>query len=507
MSNPFPPGTQLVAYLRDSGGADQDLSTEQQGAELKTWAESNGCIITRFFVDQAQSGTSTTGREAFKQMIDYLRSERRQEDGLLLWRHSRLARDIDDAQFYKADLRRHGIKIHAIKDPVPDGPIGRVIEAAIDWHNEQFSKDLGEDVKRGLQYILYEYGAAIGHAPVGFKRTPIKINNRRDGKEHILHRIDPDWNNPDLIARIRKAFELRALGVNHKEIHQQTQLLGTYQSYKWMFKNPIYIGRMVFGKRTGDPDIVENYCEPIIEEDLFDRIQKMYTTRSKHPRRLGSDFLLSGLLVCGKCGREMNGISSEGRYRYYYCYNSKRYKHKKNGVFCDCRYVPAEILERVVIEKLLDALNDPAMIDQTYEHMQKLQALATKDRSIEHRKKLLQQTRLKIANVTDAISEHGHSQALLDKLRALEKKQARLQLDIKAGSKETKPLSHNEVKQGIREIISGLGGENTKVLRPLVGSVIEKVEAYKSGSIKKIEVRIYIKANFLGYGEKQVVKG
>ena len=65
---------------------------------------------------------------------------------MILWRYSRFSRDIDDAQLYKADLRRRGYTIHSMKDIVPDGIDGRFFESAIDWMNARFLEDMSEDV-------------------------------------------------------------------------------------------------------------------------------------------------------------------------------------------------------------------------------------------------------------------------------------------------------------------------------------------------------------------------
>ena len=63
----------LVAYLRDSGGREQEYSTLQQKAEILGWAKQNNYIITRIFEDKARPGSSTAGRDAFEEMVDYLR--------------------------------------------------------------------------------------------------------------------------------------------------------------------------------------------------------------------------------------------------------------------------------------------------------------------------------------------------------------------------------------------------------------------------------------------------
>jgi hypothetical protein len=48
---PFPPGAQVAAYFRDSGGTGQDLSIRQQ--------EHNELQLTILFKDEAQSASST----------------------------------------------------------------------------------------------------------------------------------------------------------------------------------------------------------------------------------------------------------------------------------------------------------------------------------------------------------------------------------------------------------------------------------------------------------------
>ena len=40
------------------------------------------------------------------------------EEGLVVWKMSRFAREILDAQFFRADLRRRGYKVISVNDPV-----------------------------------------------------------------------------------------------------------------------------------------------------------------------------------------------------------------------------------------------------------------------------------------------------------------------------------------------------------------------------------------------------
>ncbi len=142
MSVPPSANNPAVAYLRDSGHEDQELSTDQQHAVISRYAAENHIPVLRWFIDAASPGSSTIGRRQFLGMIDYLRAPNCPAKTLLIWSYSRFARDIDDAQYFKADLRRRGITIQSITDPVPAGLDGRFFESAIDWMNAKYLESL-----------------------------------------------------------------------------------------------------------------------------------------------------------------------------------------------------------------------------------------------------------------------------------------------------------------------------------------------------------------------------
>ena len=148
MRCPLAKGSRVWAYTRDSGGDDQNIG--DQNRAVQAYCRENGLTLERLFCDEARPGSSVAGREQFQEMIHLARvlPVDRLPVGLVLWRFSRFARDFDESQFYKADLRRRGITITAIADDIPaNGPHARLIEAVTDWHNEQFLQDLSRDVK------------------------------------------------------------------------------------------------------------------------------------------------------------------------------------------------------------------------------------------------------------------------------------------------------------------------------------------------------------------------
>lgn len=423
---PFSPGDRINAYVRDSGGEKQELSLDQQAAAIRAWCDNHGLILIHVFQDAARKGSSIVGRDGFQDMMHHFRSPDCQETGLVIWSYTRFARDVDDAQFFRADLRRRGFIFHSLNDEIPDGPMGRLFEAAIDWKNEQFLEDLSRDVKRGLSELVLKYGAVPGTPPRGFKRVPISIGQRRDRSEHIVNRWAPD---PDLVPLIRQAFQMKAAGRSLLEITAATGLFKSSNSYTSFFRNEIYIGILHFGSL-----VIEDYCEPLIDAATWQAVQaQLKATRARqnlsgdnpgHPRRRSSAWLLSGLAYCGACGSPLYGLAARQRngsyYDRYHCTRAKR-NHD-----CDALAIPRPILDQAVIDELHDHILVPEAMYAIYSAARREtgQARRALKSQLTAQQKRLSEIRRQLNNITAAIAERSHSRALLDKLSQLEAEEA-----------------------------------------------------------------------------------
>src|SRR5512139_1237244 len=114
-ASPFPPGSLVAAYFRDSGGEEQDQSISQQENVFRTWCADHGLAVGAVFRDAARPGSSVGGRQAFHDMMFHFRNGA-PEAGLVIWSYSRFARDFDDPQFYRADIRRRGYLFYSLND-------------------------------------------------------------------------------------------------------------------------------------------------------------------------------------------------------------------------------------------------------------------------------------------------------------------------------------------------------------------------------------------------------
>ena len=421
---PFPAASRLVAYLRDSGGRDQNLSIPLQQEAVGKWCLDNSYILTRVFVDAARSGTKTTGRDSFIQMVTYL-EEDAAEAGILLWEYSRFSRDYDDAMYYIADLRRQGFVVYSITDNIPDSLDGRLIESITAWKNAKYSEDLRKNVRRGLHYIASVHHAKPGgKPPLGYKMVPIEIGLRRDGSAHIVHRLDPD---PGVAPLVQKAFEMRVLGATYKEIHETTHLFKWLVAYGKMLRKRLYTGVFEYGGME-----IPDFCEPLVDGATWQKVQNVNRDRAErygydHPRRLRSRFILTGLLRCSLCTGFMYGHVS--RHLHYQSYDYYRCQNKEGGrSTCSAPYIPKGEIEDRVLAAVHNRILDSVVLTNIYTEVQR-QSATGQDKQTEMIRQAdveLVDAKHRIKRLVAAISDAGHSQALLAELADLEKKQADL---------------------------------------------------------------------------------
>jgi DNA invertase Pin-like site-specific DNA recombinase len=489
---PFPPGSLVAAYFRDSGGDTQEMSVPQQESAFHAWCTQNGLIPGAVFRDIARPGSSVIGRSGFHDMIHHFRSGQAKEVGLVIWSYSRFAREFDDSQFYRADLRRRGFIFYSLNDEIPEGSIGRLFEAVIDWKNENFLEDLSRDTRRGLHDLVKNHGAVPGTPPRGFKRETITIGKRRDGRDRIAHRWVPD---PEAIPKIRQAFTMRAAGKTLAEIHNTTHLYGSFNSYQTFFTNKLYIGILEFGDQA-----IENYCEPVIDLAIWNAVQakiQQFAQRKNlkgpnHPRRINSSYLLSGLAYCARCGSPLFGAPSKQRrkpdgtrnadYERYACSRSYR-RHD-----CDQGQFPQGVLDIIVLDTLREYILLPEALTFLQKQIQETETMRL-DHIGDQRTELgntLAGLKRRISHLADAIAESGHTRALLDKLAVLEGEETSLlaqlaELDRQAGT-PAPDLTDDQLADQALSLQTILGGSDLQEKQRVLRSFIERIAVDRDGN-------------------------
>lgn len=429
----LPAGSLVWGYLRDSGGDGQEQSVPQQRAEIEAYCQRWGLVLVMVFADVAKSGGSVVGREQFNDMVDLTTDAELRPKGLLLWNFARFARDLDDSSYYKATIRRRGMVVHSLTDPIPDGQWGRVVELIIDVSNEEKRRQTSRDVKRALAAMVRQGFAPGGTPPRGYIAEQVIIGHKRDGRPRKVSRWVED---PKLWELVKLAWRMRAEGKTYGEIQRATggRIYKARNCWPTFFRNRSYLGCI----KAGGVEIADHHPAAVDQAtwDAVQEIREAYPTykRTGHPhapRRVGAPSLLSGFAVCIECGSAMcYGVANSGpkknyKWPYYICGR----KNRHGAATCPSRRVAARAAERAILEAVASQVLTEEYAAALMEEIRvQLADSAALDREIEHTALKLAECNKAIANLLELAETFG-ARSAGDKLMQREAERLKLEAD------------------------------------------------------------------------------
>lgn len=346
-----------VIYARvSSEKQDVDLSISAQLRALREYAKNNNYEIMRDFIDEAETGR-TTARPAFREMISLARHPQKPFELILVWKYSRFARSREDSIVYKAMLRKNGVQVVSINEPLDDTPTGRLLEAIIESLDEFYSDNLGEEVTRGMRESASRGFYLSSKPPYGY----IKIRAKDGEKERTKLEIEP--NQAPIVASVFQGI-LNGKGLTEITKELNGKGIASPKGKGWsktgvriILSNEAYTGTLVYGrnsKRGFDPIRVESACPTIVNHAVFEQVQELIearTFKNIHPKRASSLFLLSGITFCGHCGKALTGqVAKSSKFAYYVCGTLS----KKGAGSCLAHYHNSRAFEQKVIQTIKD---------------------------------------------------------------------------------------------------------------------------------------------------------
>ena len=338
----------VVLYARVSSDrqAEKELSISAQLKALRKYAEDRDWKIYEEFVDEAESAR-TANRPAFQKIIAKSKQTPKPFDAILVWKLSRFARNREDSIIYKSLLRKRGVSVISINEPIDESPTGRLIEGVLEVLDEFYSLNLAQDTKRGMKENTVRGFCNGGQAPVGYKKVRI-MDGRNERSKLELDEI--------LAPIIQRIFQMGIDGMGAKEIVNTLNREGirTNLGKVWnknliyaIWRNERYTGTQLWnetsrsqGKKANPEEEIVRYpdCHPaIIDYETFHKMQDIREERSPqrrfHPRELGSEYLLSGLIICKKCGGKMIGHAAKSS-TVFLLWLSESYEKGENRMRC-----------------------------------------------------------------------------------------------------------------------------------------------------------------------------
>ena len=304
----------------------------------------------------------TIHRPAFREMISHAQKRERPFEIILVWKLSRFARNREDSILYKSLLRKRGISVLSINEQVDESPAGHLLEGIIEVIDEFYSINLAQDTIRGMRENASRGFFNGGQPPLGYKRVKVTVG------AVVKSKLEPQEGEEAIVRRIfRRALEAQggkaiARELNADGLRTRTGKHFSTTAINSVLRNEVYTGALIWNKKRNQIDkatkapvevIRTSECHrALVSREDFERVSQLLKERrptSSHPRTVSSQYLLSGVLYCGKCSSSMIGTwAKSGKYFYYGCNTC----HKKGKEVCDLPMINKGKLERFVVDRI-----------------------------------------------------------------------------------------------------------------------------------------------------------
>ena len=325
-------------------------SIQNQRAILEEYARERGWQVYGLYCDEDYSGADAARPDFCRLLHD---AEKGRFQIVLCKTQSRFTRDMELVERYiHGKFPLWGIRFVAVADHADTEEKGnkkaRQINGLI---NQWYLEDLSENIRMVLDFKRQQGQYIAGRALYGYRKDP-------ENKNRLL--VDEP-----AAAVVRQIFRWYLTGVGPGQITQRLNDRGTASPacYKnpetegglWnktavsrILRNEMYAGVMVQGRRK-KVSYKSAYCvdvpaerwfrvpgthPPIIPPEQFGQVQELLRPRVRSDRR-GRMGVLSGLVVCDRCGKNMvRTTNGQGR-EYLRCGGSISGSCTRHGVRVD----------------------------------------------------------------------------------------------------------------------------------------------------------------------------
>ena len=345
----------VATYTRISTDEEhQPYSLDAQDTRLGSYiASQDGWELTRRYSDRMTG--STLDRPELQRALADARLGR--FDLMLVYRVDRLSRSVRGLAQILEELDHTPVVFRSATEPFDTGtPAGRMMVQMLGVFAEFERATLVDRVIAGMERKAAAGGWLGGPNPYGYRYNS------------AVGMLEPDASEAATVRTIFDLYVTKKLGTravaNWLNSHGHQTRAGRRWSAVTVFDilcNPVHVGRVEFrGASYPAPHVA------LVGQDAFEATQKTLAARAEHAwkrRSNTSDYLLSGLVRCGRCGSRFLGTVAHGRkgpYRYYTCFSRNRYG--RHG--CQADRLPADAFERAVLASMQATYSDSGLIDR-----------------------------------------------------------------------------------------------------------------------------------------------
>ncbi len=425
----------VAFYIRvstDKQAKKQDGSLDTQMDQLTKYLEykrSSGVDwrISERFVEGESEGkrrgksAKDTNRPTFQKMLATARAGL--IDVIVITKIDRISRSVVDFMLLVEELDKYGVRVVSLRENIdlttPAGKFQTILMIALAQHEREV---ISERVREKVQWRA-EKGLPIGPPPIGYFMKDKMYTIHEKYSEHVLA--------ADALYLERQSSDEVLLEFQNRGYRTPKGCIYTKPMILRMLHNLTYAAKIEY-----EGEVFQAQWKPLRSLETHQAIELMLKRNHEHnrsPNRQPDEYvyLLQGLVRCGVCGHKMSPKPGTGRNGVYYPYYACGNGEKSKGASCPQKYVPAEAMDRAVLEFMEKLYLKPDIVKsfaaRANEFASKTVGKLKED--LERVQQQLSNVRGKVTHIAEAIADGGKAilSTVKDKMEALEAERQELE--------------------------------------------------------------------------------
>ncbi|OTO01350.1 recombinase family protein [Enterococcus sp. 5B3_DIV0040] len=395
-------------YTRVSTSMQVDgFSLDAQKEKLRRYAEFQEFTIAAEYSDEGKSGKNIEGRPEFQCMLSDIASGKDNVEYVLVFKLSRFGRNAADVLSSLQLMQDYGVNLICVEDGIDSSKdSGKLMISVLSAVAEIERENILVQTMEGRKQKAREGKWNGGFAPYGYELVDGELKIADDEAEII--RIIYDKFIHTTMGAGTVARYLNRQGYVKKKRQNGTLDSFTAHFVKIVLDNPIYCGKIAFGRRKTEKiqgsrnqyhvvkqeeyPVYDGIHDAIISEEdwlLAQEKRKITGVKNEKIYSVEHQHLLSGILKCPECGASLYGSVNRKRkkdgsfyrdYWYYACkhrleYDGHKCTYKKQIHQDKVNDAVVEVIRHIVKNSQFDtAIKEKleASVDlETYENEEK----------------------------------------------------------------------------------------------------------------------------------------
>ena len=376
----------VYTYKRVSTSMQVDgYSLDAQNDRMEKYAEFNDMVIAGSYSDEGKSGKNIARRTDFQRMLNDIAAKKDNVKYVLVFKLSRFGRNAADVLNSLQFMQDYGVNLICIEDGIDSSKeSGKLMISVLSAVAEIERENILVQTMEGRRQKAREGKWNGGFAPYGYNLEDGKLYINEEEAEAI--RIIFDQYIHTGSGSIGIAKYLANHGIQKRPRQNGTNPLFDAALIRNIIKNPVYCGKIAYGRRrtekvNGTRDeyhlvekddylMVDGLHEAIVSVEDWEKAQikvKAQAKRYEHVNRATGEkiHMLSGIVRCPICGAGMYGNKSIKKrpdgtnYKDYFYYGCK-HRLLTRGHKCTYRnQVNEEVLDKSVAEVVSRLVSRP----------------------------------------------------------------------------------------------------------------------------------------------------